>query len=78
MIGADLNVYSCQDKAYNIKEGLIGSIKSMRFKDFWFSNKNKFFKVDPSLHCVHHCVADAKNKIVLEYLNADREHLAFV
>jgi MoaA/NifB/PqqE/SkfB family radical SAM enzyme len=78
VIGADLNVYSCQDKAYNIKEGLIGSIKNMRFKDFWFSDKNKFFRIDPSLHCAHHCVADGKNKIVMEYLNADREHMAFV
>lgn len=78
VIGADLNVYSCQDKAYNIKEGLIGSIKNMRFKDFWFSGKNRFFGINPSVNCAHHCVADAKNKLVLEYLDADREHLEFV
>ncbi len=78
VIGADQNVYSCQDKAYNYKEGLIGSIKKTRFKDFWFSDKRKFFKIDPSKHCQHHCIANAKNKMVLEYLNADREHLGFV
>lgn len=78
IIGADLNIYPCQDKAYNLDEGLIGSIKDMRFKDFWFSNKSKFFKIKPVMHCNHHCVANAKNKFILEYLNADKKHLGFV
>ena len=78
VIGADLNIYPCQDKAYNLSDGLIGSIKNQRFKDFWFSDKSKFFKVNPSIHCKHHCVADAKNKLVFDYLNTDQEHLAFV
>lgn len=78
VIGADLNIYPCQDKAYNLDEGLVGSIKDRRFKDFWFSQKEKFFKINPSLHCNHHCVANAKNKLILEYLNADKEHLEFV
>lgn len=78
VIGADLNIYPCQDKAYNLEEGLIGSIKDQRFKDFWFSNKNKFFKIKPSKVCNHHCVANEKNKMLLEYLNADKVHLGFV
>ncbi len=78
VIGADLNIYSCQDKAYNLNHGLIGSIKDQSFRDFWFSDKNKFFKIDPSKVCNHHCVANAKNKLVLEYLDADEEHLDFV
>jgi len=78
VIGADLNIYPCQDKAYNLEEGLIGSIKDMRFKDFWFSDKNNFFKVNPSVHCNHHCVANAKNKLILEYLDSDKDHLGFV
>jgi MoaA/NifB/PqqE/SkfB family radical SAM enzyme len=78
VIGADLNIYPCQDKAYNLKEGLIGSIKNSRFQRFWFSDKNKFFKIDPSKVCEHHCVANEKNKMILEYLNADAEHLCFV
>ena len=78
VIGADLNIYPCQDKAYNLEEGLIGSIKDQRFKDFWFSDKNKFFQINPSKVCNHHCVANEKNKMVLEYLNADEEHLGFV
>lgn len=78
VIGADLNIYPCQDKAYNLEEGLIGSIRSQRFKDFWLKDKEKFFKINPSVHCNHHCVANAKNKLILEYLEADREHLGFV
>jgi len=78
VIGADQNIYSCQDKAYNLKEGLIGSIKNKRFKDFWFSNKSKFFKINPSLHCNHHCVSNAKNRLIVEYLGVDEGHLEFV
>jgi MoaA/NifB/PqqE/SkfB family radical SAM enzyme len=78
VIGADLNVYSCQDKAYNISEGKVGSIKEISFKDFWFSDKDNFFKINPSVHCHNHCVANEKNKMILEYLAADEEHLGFV
>lgn len=78
IIGADLNIYSCQDKAYNFEEGFIGSTKNRRFKDFWFSDKNNFFKINPSICCNHHCVADGKNRIILDYLSADKEHLSFV
>ncbi len=78
VIGADLNIYPCQDKAYNLDEGLIGSIKDVRFKDFWFSDKNKFFKINPFKSCDHHCVANAKNRLILDYLNVNEGHLAFV
>ena len=78
IIGADLNIYSCPDKAYNFEKGLIGSIKDQRFKDFWFSDKNKFFKINPSLDCNHHCETNLKNRFILEYLCADEEHLNFV
>lgn len=78
VIAADLNVYSCHDKAYNLDEGLIGSIKDCRFKDFWFSDKSQFFKINPRMHCNHHCIVHEKNKLILEYLNVDKEHLDFV
>lgn len=78
VIGADLNIYPCQDKAYNLEEGLIGSIRDQRFKEFWFNDKSKFFRVNPSLVCNHHCVANTKNRTIMDYLNADREHLGFV
>lgn len=78
IIGADLNIYPCQDKAYNLEEGLVGSIKDKSFKVFWFSDKNNFFRIDPSKHCNHHCVANCKNELLLEYLNAEKEHVGFV
>jgi MoaA/NifB/PqqE/SkfB family radical SAM enzyme len=78
VIGADQNVYSCHDKAYNLDEGLIGSIKDVGFKEFWMKGKGKFFKINPSRHCNHHCVVNSRNKMLLEYLETDREHLGFV
>jgi len=78
IIGADQNIYTCQDKAYNLEEGLLGSIKNQRFKEFWFNDKEKFFKVNPNKHCQHHCVANMKNQMILEYLDLDRDHLGFV
>lgn len=77
VVGADLNVYCCQDKAYN-NEGILGSIKDIRFKDFWRSDKSKFFRINPSRQCAHHCVASAKNKLVLEFLGSGGEHAMFV
>ena len=76
IIGADLNIYPCQDKAYNLENGLVGSIKDKSFKEFWFNEKEKFFKINPSSHCNNHCVANGKNKMILDYLNVD--HLGFV
>ena len=32
VIGADLNIYPCQDKAYNLEHGLVGTIRNQRFK----------------------------------------------
>jgi MoaA/NifB/PqqE/SkfB family radical SAM enzyme len=78
VIGADLNVYSCQDKAYNFTSGVICSIKELRFKDAWLTGKKQFFRIDPSCHCNHHCVADEKNKMILDYLEVDKRHLEFV
>lgn len=78
VIGADLNIYPCQDKAYNLDNGLVGSIKEKSFKDFWFNDKEKFFKIDPSCDCKNRCVADGKNKMILDYLDVDTQHLGFV
>jgi MoaA/NifB/PqqE/SkfB family radical SAM enzyme len=78
VIGADLNVYSCHDKAYNLAEGILGSLQNERFGDFWFSGKGKFFRTDPASVCNHHCVADSSNIQILEYLSADPDHLDFV
>lgn len=78
VIGADLNVYSCHDKAYNLEEGLVCSIKEQRFKDAWLCDKAKFFRINPIMHCKHHCAVNDKNKMLIEYLNIDKDHAMFV
>jgi len=78
VIGADLNIYPCQDKAYNLTNGLVGSIKDKTFKQFWFDKKDKFFNINPSCDCKNRCVADDKNKMILNYLDVDIKHLGFV
>ena len=78
VIGADLNVYSCQDKAYNLTCGVICSIQEKRFKDVWLADKEKFFTINPKRDCNHHCVANEKNLMILEYLEVDKKHLEFV
>ena len=78
VIAADLNVYACHDKAYNLEEGLLGSISQVRFRDFWFTDKQKFFRINPSIHCRHHCVVELKNKLISDYFTVDKTHLCFV
>lgn len=78
VVGADMNVYSCHDKAYNLDEGLLFSIRDSSFKEGWMSDKRQFFKIIPPCHCNHHCVVNEKNKMILEYLELDRDHLVFV
>ncbi|MGN7613895.1 radical SAM protein [Magnetococcales bacterium HHB-1] len=79
VIGADCQVYSCQDKAYNEK-GLLGSIKEQSFQKFWFSeeNKTRLYGLNPSTDCHHHCVTHSKNLAILDYLSLDPEHGFFV
>jgi MoaA/NifB/PqqE/SkfB family radical SAM enzyme len=76
IIGADLNVYCCHDKAYNKDTGMLGSIKDISFKEFWFADKDKFFKINPQRDCKHHCVTDRTNKMIFDYLTV--EHREFV
>ena len=78
VIGADLNIYPCQDKAYNLENGLVGSIKEKSFKDFWLNDKDKFFKINPKRDCNNHCVSNHKNQMILDYLSVDKDHLGFV
>ncbi|MBF0415459.1 MAG: radical SAM protein [Magnetococcales bacterium] len=79
VIGADLGVYTCQDKAYN-QQGLLGSIKDRSFKEFWLSEENrvKMQALNPSIHCQHQCVAHSRNLAILDYLALDPDHAVFV
>lgn len=79
VIGADCNVYTCQDKAYT-KGGILGSIKEKSFKEFWYSEENRrnIYKLDPSKECTHHCVTHKKNLAIVEHLTLDADHEVFV
>jgi len=79
VIGADMNVYTCYDKAYT-RKGNLGSIKDKSFQELWFSNKTKekLLHLNPSKDCNHHCTQYIKNIMLLEYLDVDRSHLEFV
>lgn len=77
VIGADLNIYSCQDKAYT-EVGRVGSIVQQSFKVYWYNEKEKFFKINPSKDCPQHCVADNKNKMLVQHLSEHPDHQDFV
>jgi MoaA/NifB/PqqE/SkfB family radical SAM enzyme len=77
VIGADLKVYSCQDKAYT-PEGLLGSIEHQSFSDMWLTGKGKFYHINPQRDCAHHCVANKKNLMLSEFFAADLDHSFFV
>lgn len=79
VIGADLNIYSCQDKAYT-KSGRISSLKNKRFLEIWRSQeaRNRIFNLNPAEECLHHCTQHAKNTMLSNYLDICKEHAAFI
>ena len=79
VIAADSMVYTCQDKAYT-KGGMLGSIADRGFRDLWFSEETRknLRAVNPSRHCRHHCIAENKNRMLLDFLGTDPDHAAFV
>ncbi len=77
VIGADLGVYPCQDKAYN-DQARLGDLGAQSFWEFWENNKAAFFRLDPARDCGHHCVSNARNRLLLEYLDLDPEHGFFI
>lgn len=75
VIGADLNVYSCHNKAYD-NNGLIGSLANASFRQLWFSEETKKFmnSFNPKLKCLHECSADRKNIIMNDFLNTSPDN----
>jgi MoaA/NifB/PqqE/SkfB family radical SAM enzyme len=75
VIGADLGIYACHNKAYD-DTGKIGSIKDMRFKDFWFSDQAKEFcqSFNPKLKCLHECSNDRKNILINHIFNSSDDN----
>jgi MoaA/NifB/PqqE/SkfB family radical SAM enzyme len=75
VIGADLNIYNCHNKAYD-SNGIIGSIKNRKFSDVWFSEEtlNYFKTFRPDLICNHQCANDIKNKHIHEILTCSEDN----
>ncbi len=70
VIGADLNVYNCHNKAYS-KDGIVGSIKDKKFSELWSlpDTKEHFNNFNPTIHCNHQCANDKKNIFINELVN---------
>jgi MoaA/NifB/PqqE/SkfB family radical SAM enzyme len=79
VIGADLKVYTCQDKAYTLS-GELGDLKNTSFNALWADpNFQKRLKsINPSSDCCHHCVQNSKNIMLLDFLGSRPDHLDFV
>ena len=70
VIGADLNVYNCHNKAYD-ETGKIGSIKDQKFSDLWFLEETKkYFEEFDGMTCKHQCANDKKNIFIHEIINS--------
>jgi len=70
VIGADGNVYTCHNKAYD-NTGLIGSIKNRTFSSLWFSKEtqNFFETFNAKETCKHQCANDNKNLFLHSLMN---------
>lgn len=79
IVGADSQIYSCQDKAYT-DGGLIGSIQKRSFKDLWLdtTTATRVNSINPMNDCKHHCVAHQKNILIDELTHLHSDHLPFV
>jgi sulfatase maturation enzyme AslB (radical SAM superfamily) len=75
VVGADCNIYTCHDKAYDLPGGLLGSFKDKSFCEVWYAADK--FAVRPSRDCRHHCMAHIKNQTILNYLDIYDDHKEF-
>jgi radical SAM protein with 4Fe4S-binding SPASM domain len=70
VIGADGNVYTCHNKAYD-NEGIIGNVNDKSFKEMWFSEEtHKFFNnFNAKNTCNHQCANNKKNSFIEDIIN---------
>jgi MoaA/NifB/PqqE/SkfB family radical SAM enzyme len=75
VVGADLKVYACHNKAYD-NTGCIGSIKDQSFKELWFSDATKEYmgSFNAKTTCMHECSNDRKNILINEVVNASTDN----
>ena len=76
-IGADMNVYRCCTTSYN-QFGLLGSLRDVGLKDFWFSEDNaaKMRNFDAT-ECVN-CMFNDKNEIIEYMMGKGVDHENFI
>jgi sulfatase maturation enzyme AslB (radical SAM superfamily) len=75
VIGADLNVYACHNKAYD-NTGCMGSIKNQTFSEMWFSEEVKSYisAFNPKRSCMHECSNDRKNILINQVMDASTDN----
>ena len=75
VIGADLGVYACHNKAYD-STGLIGSLKDQSFKDLWYSQATKDYMINFNAKrtCLHECSNDRKNILINDVVQASTDN----
>ena len=54
------------------------AILEKKVKIMCSSELYNFFNINPSKHCLHHCVLNRKNEMIHEYCQVDPVHKAFV
>lgn len=69
VVGADSNVYTCQDKAYS-DGGRLGTIKDKTFKELWYDSGfiERIKNFNPRKSCNHHCAKDGRNITIGEIM----------
>lgn len=75
VIGADLGVYACHNKAYD-HSGLIGYIKDISFRELWFSGATKrLMETFNAKHkCMHECSNDRKNILINSVIDSSTDN----
>ena len=67
---------------YQLMGGMIKLIENIqnfkKIQDQIILNLCAVFYIDPLIYCNNHCSVNDKNKMILDYLNIDKEHLSFV
>jgi len=75
VVGADLNVYACHNKAYD-NTGCIGSLKDKSFYDLWYSQETKDYMAsfNAKHRCMHECSNDRKNIFINNVVDASTDN----
>lgn len=76
-VGGDLNVYRCCNTSYN-EQGLLGSLKDLPFRDFWFSKEVQDKMSGFNAQTCERCQFNNKNLVINKVLDRDFPHANFV